>query len=174
MSESVTLADVERQCWHLSGWQVEQRDVDQLLVTVQAYAGVEGASASVVWPVEGGEDAQDAPVAALDPEVDAGDAEALPAPQAAVQRVEVVGRLTLVCECRTAPRKEPRTPLRPTLDGAVPETVRECRTCERTHPISHFSRDSHGRHGRKSVCRDCENLRKRNSRRAAVARAKAA
>lgn len=169
MSESVTLADVERLCWHLSGWQVDQRDVDQLLAAVQAYVATDHSGAAAPLAA-GGTGAEETSQGAPEPSPDVspqGDLpQAVPAPQAGVQRIEVTGTLTLVCAPAPRQRSEPRTPLRTTLDGVVPETVRECRKCHSTQPIDQFVRDSHGLRGRKRICRMCENKRKRDAERA--------
>jgi len=172
MSESATLADVERLCWHLSGWQVEQRDVDQLLAVVQAY-GSGGGSAAAPQLAGGGLEGAEPP--AEDLRAPSASEEAptpLAGPQAPVQRVEVTGTLTLKCSgacgrSRRAARKAAGRPLRvpspPAI--AIPETVRTCRACGRTQPIDVYGRDAHGLRGRRSCCQDCENARKRDMRR---------
>lgn len=173
----VSLADVERLCWHLSGWSVEQRSVDELLTAVQAYAGstgVESSGAAAPLGVggAGGPQAPHGPSADLS--VTDETQAPPPGPQTGVQgvvpRLHLTGTLTLICPGKSGarPRKraEPRTPLKITVDGAVPEDTRTCRKCRASQPIAEFIRDSHGLRGRKTVCRTCENTRKRDTRRA--------
>jgi hypothetical protein len=196
MSESVApadpgLASIERLCWHLSGWNVEQRDVDRLLAEIQVYAagaGSSGAAAPLASGGEGAEMAPDAPLSAAEaptgPVEPSGPVEEAQAP---VQHVHVTGTLTLVCPGGHAPaaqpashkRQAPRTrrrvpaaqrrrqPASPdTHDPTQPEDYRTCRQCQESKAIGEFVRDVHGRRGRKTVCRDCENTRKRTARRA--------
>lgn len=193
MSESVSLADIERLCWRLSGWTVEQESVDRLLAAVTAYAG--GGSAGVVRrdaADDSGWQGARAPLAVLDEaqaatrspqgapgapeEPCAGDS--VPGdpsgPEGGVQRLHLTGTLTLVCQGACPPvkpaaskRSKPRARQTPAVDSAVPEATRTCRTCTTVHPITEYPRDSRGLRGRKSVCRECENTRKRESRRAA-------
>lgn len=169
MSEIVTLDDVERLCWTLSGWQVEQRDVDRLLVSVQAYAdaatGSSGAAAPLVVEGDGAQEATDGPVQPLTPP--AGTPEP-PEPsqkaQGAVQRIHLTGRLTLICPGVHDAPPCLREHVVPT--GPDPEGTRRCRACGRVQDLAEFSRDSHGREGRRSTCRECNNLRKRDAKRA--------
>lgn len=193
MSESVTLADIERLCWRLSGWTVEQESVDRLLTAVTAYAGCaavpgatgpggapgrwQGASAGLAVvdetqaAVESPEGAPEAPGEPL-----AGDR----APEGAqereegVQRLHLTGTLTLVCQGACPPvkpaaskRRKPRARKAPGAGSAVPEDTRACRKCGVVHAITEYTRDTRGLRGRKAVCRECENRRKRDARREA-------
>lgn len=190
MSESVTLADIERLCWRKSGYQLDQRFVDELLVAVTAYAGYgagvephgEGASALPLAEEDAHGYAADLvitdetqavrpaepPVA---PPVTAEPAEAVTAPQAGVQRVELTGTLTLVCTppC-AAPHKPakgvpaPRVEVPVDTGSTVPQGARKCRKCPKVYPLEHYARDPHSPQGRRTACRDCENKRKREAR----------
>lgn len=171
MSERASLADVERLCWHLSGWQVEQRDVDRLLAAVQAYAqGAEAPAVPAVLAVEeqAPADGAERPAEGTTPPDAAEEVyEVTGGALTPVQRVHVTGALTLVCSGGCTPPKKVTKKSRPVADDpAVPEDWRQCRKCGGAQPIDHFVRDTHGPRGRKNVCRDCENLRKRNARRA--------
>jgi hypothetical protein len=42
--------------------------------------------------------------------------------------------------------------------------VRECRACGLTLPLTRFSRDSKGLHGRRRICMPCDRKRKRTAR----------
>jgi hypothetical protein len=150
----VTLADVERLCWHLSGWSVEQRSLDELLASVEAYARGEVTRALALQPGEGQGEARTprGPSAALVIVDEA--TEALAAPQTATQsippRIEVTGTLTLVCSCTGTP--------------PASGEVKRCAKCGNRKPVEAFSRDAKGEGGRRYACRDCENRRKRESR----------
>jgi hypothetical protein len=171
MSKIGSLADVERLCWSLSGWQVEQRDVDRLLDAVRLYAGSSGAAAPLVVEGGGAEKAADGPSEPLAPPVGTPEP---PDPteeaQASVQRLHVTGTITLVCTdtChrltrgRAAPAKPRKS--RPVHDPSVPEETRACRLCGDVQSIAAYHVDSHGLRGRKSVCQACENKRKRDAR----------
>jgi hypothetical protein len=150
----VTLADLERLGWHLSGWSVEQRALDEFLAAVEAYARGEVTRALALRSEKGPGEAQTprGPSADL---VAVGEAtEALAAPQTAAQsippRIEVTGTLTLVCSCTGTP--------------PVSGEVKRCAKCGNRKPVEAFSRDAKGEGGRRYACRDCENRRKRESR----------
>lgn len=164
MSETVTLADIERLCWKLSGWTVEQRSVDRLLSAVRTYAGygtdagphVEGASALAVEGGEGEPETRRGPSADLVLMDDM--PQAATGPQTGTQRIELSGSVTLLC-ARPARKRTWAVPA-----GPVPEGSRACRTCGAVHPFEHYGRDAHSPQGRRTACRDCENKRKRMAR----------
>lgn len=166
-----TLADIERLCWHLSGWQVDQRSVDALLKAVAAYAGYgpgeESQSSDAAAPtLEGGAgEAVRAPEPLVAPTPADDISEPVKAPQAAVQRVEVTGTLTLLCPGLHTPPDPARIPppRKARIPGDPHESQRRCGKCERTLPVEEFARDAKGRNGLRYACRDCENTRKRES-----------
>lgn len=181
MSESVAPADpglavIERLCWHLSGWQVEQRAVDELLAEVRAYAhGVEssGAGAPLAYGGAGAQEAAVRPVESLTaPDGPVETSKATSGPHMPVQRIHITGTITLAGPRKRAQSKTARAKPRkrqwavPDPRDLVPEDTRTCRLCGTTHAITDYARDTHGTRGRKSVCRTCENLRKRDARRA--------
>lgn len=154
MSEITTLADVERLCWRLSGWQVEQRDVDTLLAAVTAYAGhgpdaqPQGAGALAV---DGGAGAAERPAGATQGASASLDAsEGGSGPQTGIQRLHVTGTLTLACTGHQAAPLSGQRKL--------------CPKCGNRKPIEAFSPDTKGINGRRYACRDCENKRKREGR----------
>lgn len=152
MSIGVTLDEIERLCWSLSGWRVEQRDVDALLRAVQTYAG-HGADGQAVRA------SQDrSPLSATDEP--SGSAIA---PQAGVQGIRLDGlyRVTLTPAGVQSIRRVSTVHL-PDPD----ERVRTCRKCGDTLPITMFSPDRTSRGGRKTACTPCENTRRRNADRA--------
>lgn len=182
----VSLGDVEQLCWRLSGWQVEQRDVDALLSAVTAY----GEGASGLRPGLGGGTGEDTPcetpVSAPEPPAQA--AEAVPAcvesPQAVagaqpgVQRIElhvrVSGSLTLHAADAARPVRSPgalrestgRFAARPRTPLDQATGTRRCSKCTKTRPLDMFSRDAKGSGGYRYACRDCENKRKREAKQA--------
>lgn len=161
MSVSVSLADVEKLCWHLSGWRVEQRDVDALLVAVTAYAashaggapraGLEGGAGDATTPAE--------PLSA--PPVDPETPEPAPGPQTDAQRVHVSGSITVVCTGHCGQRRRRRTRPTEAVRDTAPEGYRICRICGEMRELEEFRRDASSPGGRRTGCRDCENARKR-------------
>ena len=164
MSETtaVTLADLERLCWRLSGWSVEQESVDRLMAAVEAYASGGRISADALVASSG-------PGAAESPRGPSPDLVVMdetPAPEIGPQRgvqgfplsLEITGTLTLVCGCTP-----PRPAMRPKAVVAGPPSpdVRTCRKCGDQQAITEFFRDVKGAGGRKSVCRTCEAARRR-------------
>lgn len=167
MSESVSLADVEQLCWRLSGWKVEQRDVDRLLTAVRGYAGTENGGAPAVC--SGG--CAGAPERAVEsPEPPPAPVESPTAPTealAAVQHVHVTGTLTLAWPPGWPPAPQApalRTPQRRPERPVVMDGTKHCHKCERTLPVERFARDKKGHGGRRARCRDCESQRKRDAR----------
>lgn len=177
MSEITTLADVERMCWRLSGWQVEQRSVDTLLAIVDAYAR------GVVLPAEDRRGLEGGAGEAEPP------AETLPPPDVAVEIPEPAAELQTDAQSRDLegayvvtvtrierPDPEPEDEPEATGQGdgsdldaylAPPEErVRTCRKCGLTFALAKFSRDKSSRGGRKTACTPCENIRRRDERRA--------
>lgn len=173
MSET-TLADIERLCWRLSGWQVDQRSVDELLKAVTAYAGygpdqspgvgAEGSGAAAPWP-GGGVGEAERPFESL-PAPDAPDD--VPDPvnglEGGVQRLHVTGTLTLVCSGThvSVPGGAVALQLAPVVED--PEMERVCRECGEAKPLDAYSADRRGRNGRRRLCRECDNARKRDRR----------
>lgn len=161
MSEVATRADVERLCWMLSGWRVEQRDVDRLLEAVDAYASGAVLPQSAQEADGGTESASEAsePVpVTVEPST------ALNVPQTAVQDaggIEGAYVLTVTRVQRPEPGKRPL----PTPRADLTEPERTCRKCGVTYPIENFNRDCHSRGGRKTACKPCENTRRRDARR---------
>lgn len=157
MSGITTLADVERLCWHLSGWQVDQRDVDALLAAVRAYADGAGHGAPSSG-LEGG-------AGAAQPSQEAsggGDASGEPSnpsreAQTAAQGEGLEGAYVLTVTRVDRPQPGRRTD---TAGGK-----RTCRKCGKRAPLENFNKDAHSPGGRKTACKTCENERKRNARR---------
>jgi hypothetical protein len=177
MSETMTRGDLERLCWHLSGWRLDQRSVDRLLAAIDAYASGAGLSAEVPsLPEPEPQEAAQAPEgvrgASADHVVIDEIPEAVSGPQEGAQgvvpRLHLTGTLTLVCACQSQPdtRKAPATARARPKTLATPDdpAARVCRTCMDRQPLSEFFRDPHGPQGHKSVCRTCDNLRKRTAR----------
>lgn len=155
MSEGTTLGDIERLCWTLSGWQVDQRDVDRLLSAVQAYAAAGAAEVSGSAAVCPQEASAQPPVADESVQVVADahrGAQTILIDGACVLTLTPLTRTPLVV---TPPRNRPQTTY--TVPAAdLYEPRRTCRTCARTKDIQDFNRDHHSPGGRKSQCRDCE------------------
>lgn len=171
MSETVTLADVERLCWSLSGWKVEQRDVDRLLAAVTAYAGYGPDEAVMDAPAQEPEEAAERPAEPLvADQAPQGTPDTLSGAQGGVQRLHVTGTLTLVCTGAHPPAAlPPRAPsgrFIPLPRAGEVTGYRVCGKCHQSRPVEDFSRDAKGNGGRRYACRDCENTRKRESRRA--------
>lgn len=57
-------------------------------------------------------------------------------------------------------------PEAPEAVGATTDGTRDCRKCKRTFPLTEYFKDSSRPDGRKTVCRECENERRRDQRRA--------
>lgn len=158
-----TLADIERLCWHLSGWQVDQRSVDALLKAVTEYAGYgpdepgQDSGAGAPWS-EGGAGGAVRPAESLSGPSAADDTpEPANGSQNGVQRVEVTGTLTLVCPglhmpISVGPVQAPQL---------VPEGKRRCTRCGGVQDVDQFFRKSSSGDGRRSVCRTCDAARKR-------------
>jgi len=182
----MTREGIERLCWRLSGWTVEQRAVDKLLGAVDAYvAGMAPQGGALV--TEAGESAPEGAREASADLVPADDTPAAEiAPQGGAQRFELVGPVTLVlchgqCSAPAAApdavpdplwQREPH-PGRDLTGRFVPQpraTVtgigKECSKCRLVKPLDDFSRDAKGNGGRRYACRDCENQRKRAARQA--------
>lgn len=128
----VSRADIERMCWVLSGWRVEQRAVDELLAAIDAHIqGAGGPQTGVQAPCGGC-------LASCEGEpVDGPQEGTEPAPAPEPVRV------------RTVYAADPE------------ERVRTCRKCKITYAIETFSRDRTSPGGRKTACTPCENKRKR-------------
>lgn len=180
MSDAVSLADVERLCWRLSGWRVEQRDVDALLAAVESYARSAGAMARETCevPREPGAQAGGPQGAVSEPEpvherpaepsVMPEPSQTVNGPQTGVQSRAIAETLSLdegayvLTVTRVAKPVPPvRTPSRP---DPSPGT-RTCRKCGITYPLEKFSRDKTSKGGRKTACTLCENIRRRDARR---------
>lgn len=172
MSDVVTLAEIERLCWHLSGWSVDQRSVDELLAAIRLYAH------SVVPLAEAVATASDPvpqePVCAPastepDPEHPEPEREA----HSGTRRADWKGELTVrVVIGGKSSRRGPMTPLeRAANDVSDSKKRRTCRKCSTDQPLTEFMRNSRMTGHRKTVCRTCENTRKREAR--AQARAQA-
>jgi hypothetical protein len=176
MSERVVLADIERACWQLSGWRVDQRSVDRLLTLVSDYARAEGGAVAAA-PLPGLEAATETAErpAAHTAQGQTGDAPAEPVtgPQEGVQRLHITGTLTLVV---AQPEQRKRPPRARKSADETEETERMCVKCRRTLALKEFGRHTKGRTGWRTSCRECENTRKRDARRAkrAAERAQAA
>lgn len=171
MSESaapvVSRGDIERLCWRLSGWRVDQASVDRLLLAVDAYV------AHAPLPAEARPDvpAQSPPLAAQEavtPPAVPEPVQAVAEPPAAVQSIEGAYVLTV----SRIDRPEP--PQKPVPRADREEPMRKCRKCGTVYPIQMYNRDPYGRGGRKTACGPCENKRKRDARRISRAAAKAA
>lgn len=157
MSESVSLADVERLCWRLSGWQVEQRDVDALLAVVQAYARGAGHGALSLG-LEGGAGAAEPPQEALGEPAATGEPSTAPRqPQTGTDGPGIEGAYVLTVTRVDRPQPGRRTD---TAGGK-----RTCRKCKKRAPLEEFNKDAHSPGGRKTACKSCENERKRTARR---------
>jgi hypothetical protein len=191
MSENtVTLADLERLCWHLSGWSVDQRSVDELLAAVEAYAQGRASSAGALVALRG----PGTPEGPSEPSAAPSATQETPGPvngpqegaQGATPRLHLTGTLTLVCEGHGQPAKpkqpKQRTAPVPPPAGGRPKVLatpgdrdaRVCRTCADRQPLTEYARDPHGPKGRKTVCRTCENNRKRAGRQRRAAQQRAA
>lgn len=158
MSAPVTLADIERLCWHLSGWSVQQQDVDRLLAAIEAY--VQGIGADIPAP--------DEPA----PAVQTDDASEDSTPQVQVPAADAVhwrGELTvrLVMPRARAPKGE-RVPMteaeRAMGDMRDAGRRRVCRKCRTEQALTEFVRESRFDDRRKWACRTCERARKRAAR----------
>lgn len=153
MDKGVSLDDIERLCWRVTGWKAPQRAVDDLLSAVRAYIEGEGAP-----PLP--QALTRAPVASPEPIA-----------------VKITGTFTGVLSpghdadtprtLRLTPQsgpgtKQPRKRTRPRPPSVIDpdEKRRTCRRCERTYDVLEYARDTHGLRGRKAVCRLCENARK--------------
>ena len=147
----VSRADVERMCWVLSGWKVEQRAVDELLAAIDAYIrGAGGPQTGVQAPCGGC--------------LASGEGEPVSGPQTDAQdRAEPVAE----------PVKPKAATVRPVYAINPHERVRTCRKCHVTYEIAMFSRDRSSPGGRKSACTPCENKRKREHKAAQRAARKA-
>lgn len=167
MSESAapvtTRGDIERLCWRLSGWQVDQAAVDRLLLAVDAY--VAGAPVPAEIPAQESAPASQEPVTAP---VAQEPARLVVEPDAAVQGFEGAYVLTV----SRIDRPEPQG--RPLPRADTEEPMRKCRKCGTVYPIQMYNRDPYGRGGRKTACGPCENKRKREARRLSRAAARTA
>jgi hypothetical protein len=176
---TVTRDDIKKLCWHLSGWTVEQRDVDALLNAIDGYSGGCGASCASRPGLPGGT-GEAVPALTAPAETTAGevDPQHAYAPETAAQPFRFDGTITvrLVCDAHeplstqtaTEPDAGPVTEHEPVAHAApvVPDTTRVChkRHCEvgtAPQPITEFARNAKGGEERKYVCRTCENKRKR-------------
>lgn len=162
---NTTLADIERLCWHLSGWQVEQRSVDALLKAVAAYAGYGPAEEAVTAPasplgLEGGAGEAVSPAESpVAPPAAAESPEPVNVPQTVTQRIEMTGTLTLVCPGVCGGARA--------MVSEAEFGVRTCTACGREQPLDQFHRKTKDRPTRRHQCRTCEAARKRGLRAAA-------
>jgi hypothetical protein len=148
MSEITTRSDVERLCWHLSGWSVEQRSVNRLMAAIDAYAAGVPLADAVAEP-DGGVQAPAEPSAMLETPA------AVIGPQNGAQGIEGAYMLTLTrvdTPARTGPHRD-------SGDGG-----RTCRKCNERKALTEFNLDPHSPGGRKTACKACENKRKRDAR----------
>lgn len=172
MNECMTLERIERLCWTLSGWQVEQRSVDTLLSAVQEYASAAGRTVG-----QGG--ATGAPESPARASVTDESLLAKFVAQGGVQSPDLEGTYVLTVSRVVSPGR----PRRDRSQGSAPldvntsaesgeseETERTCRLCGHTYRIEKFSRDKSSPGGRKTACTPCENIRRRDQRRARKAR----
>lgn len=163
----MTLGDIERLCWSLSGWQVEQRSVDTLLSAVRAYTAEAG---------RGGQDGvTGAPGSPARATVTDESVLADFVAQGGVQGPDLEGTYVLTVSRVVSPGRPRRIKVQrnPPLDvntsgdmGVSGETERTCRLCGHTYRIEKFSRDKSSPGGRKTACTPCENIRRRDQRRA--------
>jgi hypothetical protein len=160
MSETVTLADIERLCWRLSGWTVDQRSVDDLMTAITRCVGPETDQAPRAGLGGGEGEAEPVHERPAEPSAPVDAPEAETAPQTDTQRLHITGEITVVCRhvCERG-AVVPR-------DG---ETHRDCNGCGKRRPITDFHLKRRGRTTRRRVCRDCEAQRKRDQRAAAKA-----
>lgn len=181
MSDVVSPADVERLVWRLSGWQVDQRSLDVLLTSVQQYARWCAETGSVAEWVPAGpppEDAapeqapQEAAQGGVEPSGQDAGAQEAPTPVAGAQTgaQDGAGMLAEGAYVLTVTRiaRPERAADVPRADGV--ESVRTCRKCGVSYPITSFHRDKTSRGGRKTACIPCENMRRRDERRVQRAR----
>jgi hypothetical protein len=137
------LERLEKLCWHLSGWQVDQCSVDRLMTEIRAYVQTHTPEASAMLAVRLPEALQE-PVTAE------------PSPPDPI-----------------VPQESTRGRVRPMVPGGDGPS-RTCRTCHGYWALEEYDRDTKGVGGRKSVCRLCENRRKRERRREQAVLRKAA
>lgn len=126
-----TRSDVEAELWRWSGWKADQHSVDALLAVVDRYAHGE--------PVH---DLEPEP-----PESPPADLVAVPWHTLPIRSFRDPDGLVWVCL------------------GAVPtapvERTRKCTGCGAVKRLDRYKLDPASRGGRKTRCRDCENLRRR-------------
>jgi hypothetical protein len=174
MDHTVTLADIEGLCWRLSGWRVEQRDVDRLLASVRAYAAAPGTEPcpctvrTYLAPTE--------PVSAL-----TGPARDTPAPFTVAPRLAASQAPAEPARCAEPVKDAEADPDLPRGAIRAPRPMRRagmgpgrtCRQCKERWALEEYARDIKGVSGRKTVCRACENVRNRERRKEQRARQRA-
>lgn len=153
MTETVvTLDDIERAAWRLSGWRVEQRSLDELLGLIRQCMG--------------------APTPAEVPELlTAARNEAAQIVQAAREEAALLSpgppdglRRMANSSVSTEVYKAPDGALWVRLTEATETAVaghRKCRTCGRVKPLARFRRETKGKENRRHQCHDCANAAKR-------------
>jgi hypothetical protein len=150
MKNTVTRDDVEKALWIQSAWQIEEVEVEAIMELVDQYAGSDRPTPAPADPTV---KEQSGTCAALADRLD-----------------EFARRMQILTEalCSAAPEARPSVVLDiAAIRNENDPRERQCRVCDRFWTLEiHFSRDAKGKSGYKTVCKDCDNVRKRTSRQA--------
>lgn len=131
---AITRDDIEAALWRWSGWQADQRAVDDILGMVERYAGTGRVRTTDVGPARTHEATSPAP--------------------------EYLGVTDVTATVYTDPRGVLWVRLDP--DPAVSgEPPRICTACLKSKRVLEFRADYGRPDGRRTQCRDCENEKRR-------------